>query len=188
MDWIAEFMDSFPVMVRPAHLVEFRKFMQAVVGEGEFEAAYQKYRSNLEYDALLRGRHTWYLAEGECPYSSLPTFLYHYYRHEYFWSMEDGHLFGLPPEDCCLAFRISSHLSRQKSLVRNKSLSEEEYVRAARNLMRLGRERRPSLRVALLSATFQADATWKEASSLHCRHRHRQTMLDVYFKRWHARE
>ncbi|CAJ1438193.1 unnamed protein product [Effrenium voratum] len=176
LDWVAEFMDTFPIFVRPAHLRRFRGFLETSFQEPDFESAYQAWRVATEEAALVHARHDSYMAEGECPQSALPTYLYHFHREDYSWALEDGALFGLQPEDTCLGFRVASHLSPWKHKVKNGSWPEAEYVRRARRLMRLQQQNGASRRVALLSASFDPAATWSQRSSAHCEH-DRESML-----------
>ncbi|CAE7555362.1 AG118 [Symbiodinium natans] len=184
MDWIGEFMDTYPMLVRPAHLQNFRLFIQSRFQESSFEVAYQKWRTLAEDAALLHARYAWYLAEGECPQSSLPIFLYNYHRQEYFWSMEDAASFGLPAEDSCMAFRVASHLKPWKDKVKNGTMTEADYAMRSKQLMRAGHNKWKVLRVALLSANFDPASTWSQQASAHCHQRDRETMLRVYYDQW----
>ncbi|CAE8617491.1 unnamed protein product [Polarella glacialis] len=182
MDWVAEFMDSFPIMVRPSHLQDFRLFHQELFGDEDgFQGAYLRARARVEQTSLLHARHKMYLADGECPFTSLPTFLYYYYHSEYAWSLEDGALFGLPGADSCLALRVASHLNKAKHHVKRKEWSEAQYEDLAQHLMSMGSQKAPALWVALLSANFDENATWSQQSSAHCLHRDREAMLKAYF-------
>jgi len=54
MDWVAEFMDSFPVVVRPEHLVQFRLFVSAQMGIDKFEDAYAAFYRSVAANSWIR--------------------------------------------------------------------------------------------------------------------------------------
>ena len=181
LDWVGEFMDTFPQLVRPSHLRHFRDFVKKTFKEDSFEEAYHAWRRAVEEAALVHGRSYGYLAEGEGPQSSFPVFLYHFHHDEFTWALEDGFAFGLPPADTCLAFRAASHVSKWKHRVRRGNWTEAAYLRAAKRLMQLGRRKSRTLRVALLSANFDPEAMWSHKSSAHCMSRDRDSMLRRFF-------
>ena len=181
LDWVGEFMDTFPQLVRPSHLQHFRAFVKKTFEQDSFEEAYQAWRSATAEAALVHGKSYGYLSEGECPQSAFPNFLYHFHHDEYTWALEDSAAFGLPLADSCLSFRAASHLNSWKHKVRDRNWTETTYILRAKRLMQLGQRNSPTLRVALLSANFNPAATWSQKSSAHCVDRDRETMLRRFF-------
>ena len=108
------------------------------------------------------------------------NWLYQFFREDFTWALEDGHAYGLPAADSCLSLRVASHLSAWKHQVR-ANWSELRYVSRARRLMQLAEREPKSLRVALLSANFDASRTWSQVGSAHCEGRDRETLLQRFF-------
>ena len=182
LDWVGEFMDSFPQLVRPTQLGHLREFVIQTFQKADFEDAYQAWRQAVEDAALVYGKYYGYLSEGEGPQTSLPTFLYHFYHDDFTWALEDGYNYGLPLEDTCLAFRVASHMSAWKHRVRHGNWTPDSYRRHANRLMQLGARRAGALHVALLSSGFRLP-TWSQSRSGHCLGRDRHSMLTEFFKR-----
>ena len=181
LDWVGEFMDTFPQLVRPAHLQHFREFVQATFKGSSFLESYYSWRVAIEEAALVHGRSYGYISESEGPQSSFPVFLYHFHHDEFTWALQDSASFGLPLQDTCLSLRVASHVSHWKHNVRRGNLTEQMYAQRARRLMQLGERSGGTLRVALLSANFEPKATWSQASSAHCLGRDRETMMNNFF-------
>ena len=140
LDWVGEFMDTFPQLVRPSHLRHFRDFVKKTFKKNSFEEAYQAWRSATAKAAVIHGKSYGYLSEGECPQSAFPNFLYHFHHDEYTWSLEDAWAFGLPLEDTCLAFRAASHLNALKQKVKEANGTQAAYQLRAKRLMQMGRQ------------------------------------------------
>lgn len=183
LDWVGEFMDTFPQLVRPVHLQHFREFVQANFKGSNFLESYYAWRVAIEEAALLHGKSYGYLSEAEGPQSSFPVFLYHFHHDEFTWALEDAASFGLPLQDTCLSFRVASHLSSWKHQVRQGNMSALMYAQRARRLMQLGERNSGTLRVALLSANFDPTATWSQSGSVHCLGRDRDTMIKDFFEK-----
>eukprot|EP00438_Fugacium_kawagutii_P025840 Skav200518 [mRNA] locus=scaffold450:520730:524642:- [translate_table: standard] len=181
LDWVGEFMDSFPQLVRPAHLQHFRDFIQATFKGSNFLESYQTWRVAMEEAALVHGKSYGYLSESEGPQSSFPVFLYHFHHDDFTWALEDSAAFGLSIEDTCLSFRVASHVSGWKHQVKSGNMTEVMYQQRAKRLMQLGERNSRVLRVALLSSNFDPTATWSQSSSVHCLGRDRETMLRDFF-------
>ncbi|CAK9032592.1 unnamed protein product [Durusdinium trenchii] len=182
LDWVGEFMDTFPQLVRPSHLQHFRAFVKKMFNKDSFEEAYHAWRQSIEEAALVHGKFYGYLSEAEGPQSSFPVFLYHFHHEEFTWALEDAAAFGLPLEDSCLSFRVASHVSQWKHKVRESNWTEAAYAQRARRLMQLGQRNSRVLRIALLSANFNPEGTWSQRSSAHCIERDRETMLWRFFQ------
>lgn len=108
------------------------------------------------------------------------NWLYQFERADFTWALEDGYAYGLPASDTCLSLRVASHLSPWKHRVR-ANWSELRYVARARRLMQLAERQPGTLRVALLSANFEASSTWSQVTSAHCEGRDRETLLRRFF-------
>lgn len=183
LDWVGEFMDTFPQLVRPAHLQHFREFIQSNFEGANFLESYYTWRVAIEEAALVHGKSYGYLAESEGPQSSFPVFLYHFHHDDFTWALEDSASFGLPLQDTCLFLRVASHVSPWKHQVRHGNISDLMYKRRARRLMQLGERNSGVLRVALLSANFDPRATWSQRSSEHCLGRDRATLMRKFFQK-----
>jgi hypothetical protein len=183
LDWVGEFMDTFPQLVRPVHLQHFREFVQANFKGSNFLESYYAWRVAIEEAALLHGKSYGYLSEAEGPQSSFPVFLYHFHHDEFTWALEDAASFGLPLQDTCLSFRVASHLSSWKHQVRQGNMSALMYAQRARRLMQLGERNSGTQRVALLRANFDPTATWSQSGSVHCLGRDRDTMIKDFFEK-----
>lgn len=56
LDWVGEFMDSFPQLVRPRHLRRFRRFLQETFHKASFQEAYQAWRQARRLSSSCAGR------------------------------------------------------------------------------------------------------------------------------------
>ena len=184
LDWVGEFMDTFPQLVRPAHLQHFREFVQATFKGSTFLESYYAWRVAVEEAALVHGKSYGYLSEAEGPQSSFPVFLYHFHHDDFTWALEDAAPFGLPWQDTCLSFRVASHVSAWKHQVRQGNMTTGMYAQRSRRLMQLGERNSGALRVALLSANFDPRQTWSQSSSVHCLGRERETLIKHFFEKW----
>jgi len=145
MNWVAEFMDTLPNLVRPRHLQSLRTWLEYHNGAANFTEAYQWTMWNTADGIMeiawwsLRSRtHD----EPFCFQSALYHFLWYHYHEDFFWSIQDGAYLGVPPSDACPSLRAARHLGNDRSgMAGRKLMSVEnrlEYAARATEIMLAG--------------------------------------------------
>mmetsp|Transcript_32656 Transcript_32656/g.71155 ORF Transcript_32656/g.71155 Transcript_32656/m.71155 type:complete len:309 (-) Transcript_32656:63-989(-) len=172
MNWVAQFMDSFPNMVRPRHLRAFRGYLANLTGAGNFTEAYQRAMARVFEDSRTIG---WWTAaaptrdESLCFQAAMYHYLWHHRREDYFWSIRDGAYHeGVGLEHTCPSLRVARHFGGDRSVKEGPKLGTRrvhlEYSKRALATMLAG-ERGLSLDSPdplLLEALTSADAgPWK---------------------------
>lgn len=115
LPWQAEFMDSFPLVVRRQHFSELRQRIVDLYGNGnttagvdeQFDWAFATYvRAVQEYSMGTRGAH-------ECPsfHSMMGSWLWTKHRDAYVWSIRHGHLTGVELRHTCPRLRVAQHVA-----------------------------------------------------------------------------
>jgi len=113
LQWQAEFMDSFPLIINRLHVEQCQKYL---VSRFCHEAAspYCRSRDAIDYAFFALQRETGALTRGvEFPsfHSIIGSFLWNFHRTSYSWSIQYGHLYDLPLHFSCPFLRVTSHVS-----------------------------------------------------------------------------
>lgn len=191
LPWVGEFMDAFPMLVRPAHLRAMREYIVRQTGATTFSQAYQLLIQQHEQFAIARGwTHT---ANTLVNFESiLGSFLYAFYRDEFFWSIRDGSALGLPPEHTCPSLRAAAHFGggrckytgTKRLAARSQAL---DYSFAAVQLMRGGSSNfayppQSDSEQAVMRSLLHGDTgTWSpNVSDAHCGPRRVEALLQTY--------
>lgn len=102
----AEFMDSFPLMVRRSHFKTLRHHIISLYGgeNSTFDDAFVRFLARVRELSALSGG-------SECPsfHSMMGSTLWHFHRKDYVWSIRHGHLTGVPLEHTCPRLRVAQH-------------------------------------------------------------------------------
>ena len=144
LPWVAEFMDSFPMIVRPRHLQGLRHYMMQQLGASTFEESFYTFIFLLEAWSAKRGWH--HSSNSIFGFESLlGSYLYEFHREEYFWSIRDGTRTNLPLHHACPSLRASRHFGSGKckysGTLRNAERSKAlNYKMHAYELMKAGHD------------------------------------------------
>lgn len=114
LQWQAEFMDSFPLVVKRSHFRTLRRRIVSLYGQDltlnatafdeHFDESFVRY--------LVRVRELSEQVGGvECPsfHSMMGSVLWSFHRQEYVWSIRHGHLTGVPLQHTCPRLRVAQH-------------------------------------------------------------------------------
>ncbi|CAE7776118.1 unnamed protein product [Symbiodinium sp. CCMP2592] len=107
--WQAEFMDSFPLVIRRDHFQALRRHIDRLYGKEPgrnssrgFNIAFARFLTNMQ---VLSGG-----AECPCFHSMMGSLLWAHHRAQYVWSIRHGHLSGVPLEHTCPRLRVAQHV------------------------------------------------------------------------------
>eukprot|EP00929_Paragymnodinium_shiwhaense_P008194 TRINITY_DN112136_c0_g1_i1.p1 TRINITY_DN112136_c0_g1~~TRINITY_DN112136_c0_g1_i1.p1 ORF type:complete len:719 (+),score=26.47 TRINITY_DN112136_c0_g1_i1:221-2377(+) len=112
IEWVAEFMDNFPLLIRRSHFRRLRDYIIRVYKAEEssldpFDAAFMPFVKRVIREGVKMKKQP----EVMCFHSMMGTFLYHFHRDSYVWSIRYGHLTSVSPRHTCPRLRVAHHVS-----------------------------------------------------------------------------